>query len=376
MTRQAQTAGSPARQPVSAAAPIQGAATHPLQALADASPASAGLLALRGLAANAPAVQRLQALQMRADVAQMRGGARTSVPSYRPILQRNAFLTNLANPAGQIDYGVISGGGATANQVLLYNAISDAVNQNRRNQAVLAAIEASGQGANFEQYAAGQDWTLGAIVAAGQDIRSSHSGGAIDPNLPQAAYEPGGVAGGGLTVSVAPPALNTLAERANFDWLDSSTTTHTTDPDHPQFRGPTASGGAKPTLGSVVNPALGGHQRLPTAPNRVASYFELGAHAVSDGGTKLVSGTRVVFDPFAGRYFVSEHYARQYELTNVPAATAHPFYNSVWTGLTNMLASPAYTGAGPAGQATMRETAFAQILKRFNTWAAAKAGSD
>ncbi|HET9180556.1 MAG TPA: hypothetical protein VFP59_00360 [Candidatus Angelobacter sp.] len=282
------------------------------------------------------------------------------------IVQRNAFLDQLSDAARQIDYVVISGGGATANQTLLYQSISEAVEKNRKRQAMFEGLEQAGLGAQFEAYAQGKNWTLGNLVSAGQDIRSSHSGGAIDPNLPQAAYQAAPVAGGGLTVSVAPPALNTLGERANYAWLSDSTTKHTTDPDAPEFRGPT-SPGALPTLGSTVGGGIGANNRLASAPGRVASYFELGAGTIhSSSGATLVSGTRVVYDPFNRRYFISEHYAQQYELTNVPAPSTHALHGQITNGLTTIQQDPRYIAANPAARQRMIEkNLFDKLLDRL-----------
>ncbi|WP_219011228.1 DUF4157 domain-containing protein [Aquimarina litoralis] len=287
------------------------------------------------------------------------------------VIQRNAFLDSLANAAGQIDYAVISGGGATPKQRDLYNGIKDAINKNRRNQAMLAAIQACGFGAEFRAYATHNGINIEKFATIGQDIRSSHSGGAIDPNLPQAAYETVPVANAGTVVSTAPPVLATLADHANYEWLKNTTTDHTTDPDHPKFRGPTATGGAKPTLGDSINPGPTPNVRLAPNANRVASYFELGAHSVhtlQDGVmTKVVSGTRVVFDPFSDRYFVSEHYAKQYELTNVPAATTHGYYARMQTSINNFITKPIYLGVPANWQKNQRENfLYPKIDKAFD----------
>ena len=315
------------------------------------------LSALQRLADGSSQVRQLQNVQALAN------GGQVAQP-YPDVIQRNAFLTGLANANSQIDYGVISNVGATQGQQDLCSAISAPINKHRRKQAILNALEAENLGAEFEVYLGQSGWTLAGFLAAGQDIRSSHSGGAIDPELPQAAYEAAPVAGGGLVVSVAPPALNTLAERANYDWLEQSTTMHTTDPDHPSLRGPSATGGAKPTLGSVINAGAGGG-RLAASANRVASYFELGASKVRDSvsGIVHVDGTRVVVDPFNNRYFVSEHYAKQYELLNVPAANTLAIYQGLRNLIQQKTSTPAYLAANPAGKLTVREAIYAKLLK-------------
>lgn len=53
------------------------------------------------------------------------------------IVQRNAFLDQLSDAARQIDYVVISGGGATANQTLLYQSISEAVERTAKGKPCL-----------------------------------------------------------------------------------------------------------------------------------------------------------------------------------------------------------------------------------------------
>ncbi len=251
-----------------------------------------------------------------------------AIPSN--VLQCNRFLDTQSNQYGQIDYERISGQGATDDQKILYNAISDAVDRNLTRQAILLAVDDAGLGDQFEEYVTNvKNWPLSALATVGEEIRSSHSGGAIDPQLPKPAYEAVPVAGGGLALSVAPPVLDTLPDRVNYEWLSASTTTHTTDPDHPKFRGPTADGGVIPTLGSLIGGGQGPNLRLPNAPNRVASYFELSAKTMHRGDKVLVTGTRVVYDPFSARYFVSEHYDKQYELINVPLPFEHPVYNRV-----------------------------------------------
>ncbi len=233
------------------------------------------------------------------------------------IIQCNTFLDSVADKQGKINYGVISQHN-TEKEKVLHEAVEGSVGKMVRRQATLHALEAAGLGNDFEQYAAGGNIGSGGLASLGQEIRSSHSGGAIDPLLPQPAYEAAPVAG----VSVAPPPLNTLADRANYQHLADTTTEHTTDP----------------TVAAKND-------------NRVASYMELTAGSVSLGKDKAVTGTRVVYDPFSGKHFVSDHYQKQYELTNVPSPNAHPHYGTLLAKLQAAQAHPNYVNAAsPAAQ--------------------------
>src|SRR5262249_8504212 len=177
----------------------------------DGSPRVPTQLDLAGSIQASPVVQA----QMRM-AALINAGAKPAADG----VQRNAFLTQLANAGGQIDYTAISGGAASANQRLLFLSIGDAIGKCRKRQAMLEAIENAGLAAQFIAYAAGQRWTLGSLVSTGQDIRSSHSGGAIDPQLPQAAYENPAVAGGGVTGFFGPPGRDNPGRPANYAWLE------------------------------------------------------------------------------------------------------------------------------------------------------------
>lgn len=268
------------------------------------------------------------------------------------VHQRNAFLTGLANAANQIDYGVISVAAGGTNQHKLYTAIVDVVEKNRKRQAVLLALQDENL-ANEVVAHVNANWGghLGALTAFGLDIRSSHSGGGIDPLLPQAAYEAAPVAG----VSVAVPAHANLVESANWSHLAATTTEHTTDPDHPKFRG--AAG---------QPPLLGGAARLAASIGRVASYFEFHAESVHDNkGAKILDGTRVVYDPFNRQYFLSEHYAAQYELINVPHYNARAEYAALRAKLQAFVATPAFVAATQPVKDAALQKAIGKILKKI-----------
>jgi hypothetical protein len=205
-----------------------------------------------------------------------------------------------ANANNQIDMNNLAGN-VDAVPVL------DAVANVKRRQAVLHALEGSGVEAQVVAWAAAQG--LGPSLVGIYDpnqpwIRSSHAGAPIDPLLPQGPYD------GALAVGAAggPPAAagqSQIFGPANWSWLVESTTPHTTG--HPG--------------GNNYN------------ANRVASYFEFALMAITDVG----SG-RLVFDPFNYRWFVSDHYAVEYELINVPPAAADPAFNAVRYGTGRVVA--------------------------------------
>jgi len=275
------------------------------------------------------------------------------VYSSSSLIQRNAFLTSIANATSQIDYTVISVAATNTNEHQLYIGISNTVERNRKRQAVLQALHDANLANQVTNYV-NANWQghMGALAATNLDIRSSHSGGGIDPLLPQPAYEAVPVP----NVSVAIPNLVTLGDRANYSHLESSTTEHTTDPDHPKFRG-----------GPGQPPLLGGAQRLQASLNRVASYFEFHADSIYDlHGDKAVNGTRLVYDPFSRRYFLSEHYARQYELINVPHFSLHNEYQNLLNNLNLFMAQPAYQNANPAEKDQLLQKVIGKILSKIN----------
>ncbi len=240
-------------------------------------------------------------------------------------IQCNKFLSSLADKHGKIDYNALAQSNYGDGQAL-HEAIQEPVEKMVRRQATLQALEQAGLGTHFKNYAQNQNVDLGGLVAMGQDVRSSHSGGAIDPLLPQPAYEKNPIAG----VSVAPPALTSLADRANYDHLSNTTETHTIDPQ--------------------------GLANVAKNPSRVASYMELTAGSVNVKGKKAVSGTRVVFDPFNNKHYISDHYEQQFELTNVPSPTSHPKYQQLTSVLTQAKAKPAYKNGTQAQKDTFLHT--------------------
>jgi hypothetical protein len=208
-----------------------------------------------------------------------------------------------------------------------------------------------------------QNWGgyMGSLTATNLNIRSSHSGGGIDPLLPQPAYEQNPVAGQGTVVSVARPAARNqgLVGLANWAHLKATTTKHTTDPDHPQFRG----GQEQPQL---LGQIIGLGQRLNASNKRVASYFEFHAESVHDDqGVKVLDGTRVVYDPFNVRYFVSEHYDAQYELVNVPHYTQHPEYQTLRGNIQQFLAGNTFRQASIDKQAAAIQKVIKLILDKI-----------
>ncbi|MBC3841233.1 hypothetical protein GXW82_15775 [Streptacidiphilus sp. 4-A2] len=175
---------------------------------------------------------------------------------------------------------------------LLRLAVVPEISSIVRRQAALQALHDENRSVDLIAYcAAGPTGDSGYLASSGVNIRSSHSGTPIDRGLPQTFYLP-----------AAPPAglAGNIRAQANYAWLGASTTGHTTTPD----------------------PGSG----LAADPTRVASYFEITLPTI---GRKmgLLSGGRLCYDPFHHRCFISEHYAVQYELINLPAVTAHAVYN-------------------------------------------------
>lgn len=246
-------------------------------------------------------------------------GALLRQPAASPgVIQRNAFLTRCANTSTgnptQIDYVQVVNAGNSYDTDLgkLHFGIAGLVGKTLRRQATLQALEDENIANEVTAYSqAHLNGNLGAFVSTSTDIRSSHSGGRIDALLPQDAYDPGrplGAAGGVGAVLPGKPVAATQGIRgpANWSWLDGSTERHTTHPDAGLLHG--------------INDI-----------NRVASYFEYHFDTITDvkNKTKLLSGGRLVFDPFNHTFYVSEHYAAEYELINVPAVIADPAYNRV-----------------------------------------------
>jgi hypothetical protein len=177
------------------------------------------------------------------------------------------------------------------------------IDQVRRRRAVLLALENSNLAPVVQAYTQGSP---GFLVSSFDPlrpwVRSSHSGNPIDPDpsLVQAPYDATlapGAAGG-------PPLASAqgVVGPAFWDWLMSSTTSHTT-------------GGH----GIQLPPGVGVNF------NRVASYLEVTLGGVH-GPAGHLAGGRLMYEPFAERWYVSDHYALEYEVVNVPAAAAHPQY--------------------------------------------------
>ena len=208
------------------------------------------------------------------------------------------FLSDLArettNTTNRIDYATVSVSGKD-NLRLLKLAVVPEVNSIVRRQAALQALHDQGRSVDVIAYCAnGVTGDSGYLASTGVNIRSSHSGTPVDRGLPQGPYLP-----------AAPPAglvAGNVRGQANYAWLIQSTTDHTTAPD--------------PALGSG----------LAADPTRIASYFEITLSAIGRR-MRLVDGGRLCYDPFHHRCFVSEHYAVQYELVNLPVVTAHAVYN-------------------------------------------------
>ncbi|BCJ47775.1 hypothetical protein GCM10010168_21340 [Actinoplanes ianthinogenes] len=195
------------------------------------------------------------------------------------------MLQSWANSSGQIDYPGLATKPAAEP---LFSAVAAV----RKRQAVLHGLEGSGVEKDVVAWA--KDHGLGPSLVGTYDperpwIRSSHSGTPIDVKLPQGPYDSTKAAGapGGPPAAAA---VGLIVGPANWNWLESSTTEHTT----------------------AKNAKL------------VASYFEFGL-----GHIPKVDGGRLVFDPFNYRWFVSEHYAVQYEVINVPPATTDPIVGKV-----------------------------------------------
>ncbi|MCX4749873.1 hypothetical protein OG455_30895 [Kitasatospora sp. NBC_01287] len=202
-----------------------------------------------------------------------------------PFLDDCARTTT--NTLNRIDYQKVRP--ATKDDLgLLSKAVVPRVESIVRRQAVLQALEDEGHSAGVLALCANDS---GPLASSRLEIRSSHSGAPIDRGLPQGPYGPAALPAG--------VAANQLRARANYAWLQASTTDHTT----------------KPAAASGLQPD----------PARVASYFEVTLPEI--GRTmQLVSGGRILYDPFHHRFFISEHYRSFYELIGVPAVTADPDY--------------------------------------------------
>jgi hypothetical protein len=217
----------------------------------------------------------------------------------------NACAQQAAGPANQISYPVVAGaaGGVLAR---LWQGIGTSMTEILRRQAALRALDDGGRGpAALALWPAGGRFFL---ASQATPIRSSHSGTPIDPNLPRGPYTPAappaGLAGAGIRL------------RASYEWLSESTTEHTTHP-----------------------------PGLPADPNRVASYFEVTLQRIrftpARGPELILDGGRVCYDPFGHRAFISEHYAAQYEITNLPALNTPPIYAAVIAEINNFAAAHA-----------------------------------
>ncbi|HSA53388.1 MAG TPA: hypothetical protein VLH10_25160 [Yinghuangia sp.] len=205
-----------------------------------------------------------------------------------PFLTRCAQAT--AGTATQISYPTVIAA-KSGDLGLLHNAIGNTLDRLLGRQAVLAAIDAEGRTNDAVTYCNGVGGPM-FLVSSNTPIRSSHSGAPVDAGLPQGPYD-------------AAPAAATagIRGRANWAWLRESTTPHTTDPG-----------------------------TLPANPNRVASYFELHVPTIKDGAKQVqLDGGRLVYDPFNQRYFLSSHYAAQYELINVPTLGTVPVFQTIRT---------------------------------------------
>ncbi|MDI2125998.1 hypothetical protein [Yinghuangia seranimata] len=215
----------------------------------------------------------------------------------------SAFLTRCAQAStgttNRIDYPTVLNAN-TGDLGYLHMFATDVTDHMLRRQAMLQALDTEGRTNDMIAYCGGDG--PGFLASIGSPIRSSHAGAPVDPLLPQAPYNGG-----------APPAAATagIRGRANWAWLANSTTEHTT-------------------------------KFAPADPNRVASYFELHVPTIRDGkNAALLEGGRVVYDPFGHRFFISAHYAAQFELVNVPAVTAHPSYAAARTEIQNFAAARA-----------------------------------
>lgn len=215
----------------------------------------------------------------------------------------NYLLTTCAQMTtgskARIDFGAVRGAlnDPRPEVKLLAWGITDVMNQVLKRQATLKAIHDSAQSAAIIAHFG----AVGFLAAAGTDIRSSHAGAPIDPKLPQGPY-----------VAAPPGAMGNVRGQANWEWLQNSTTEHTTF----LFK--------------------------PPDPNRVASYFEMTLETITDNqGVDQLRGGRIVYDPFNHRFFISEHYADQFELTNIPAVQADASYAAVMADIALQAAVPA-----------------------------------
>jgi hypothetical protein len=173
---------------------------------------------------------------------------------------------------------------------LLGRYTTHAVEPVLRRQATLRALHDEGHRAEVTNYCTQQGSDVGFLASYGMGIRSSHAGAPVDTQLPQGPYN-----------LAAPPAAATadLLGAANWEWLKASTTEHTT-------------------------------RYHPRDDTRVASYLEITMMDIHDDkGTLQLGGGRVVYDPFNFGWFVSEHYKKQFRLTNVPVVTTVPVYATV-----------------------------------------------
>ncbi|WP_436790660.1 hypothetical protein [Yinghuangia sp. YIM S10712] len=218
------------------------------------------------------------------------------------LLAKCAELTT--GSKDRIDFPTVRGAVTHANVELklLCWGVADMMDRVLRRQAALRALDDGGRGADVLAHFA--NGGPGFLASLGTPIRSSHSGAPVDLKLPQGPYD------------AAPPGATAgIRGRANWAWLEASTTRHTTH--HP-----------------------------PVNVNRVASYFELEVPTITDDkGTVQLSGGRVVYDPFAHRFFVSEHYKDEFEFVNVPAVNADQAYQDISQEITTHAAAVAAGGA-------------------------------
>jgi hypothetical protein len=223
--------------------------------------------------------------------------------AMRRVLARNNFLDDCVRDARgtarAIDYQALRAASRGALK-LLWDALGPTLDAVLNRQSTLQALDDSHLAAQVRAALPNLPArpSVGSLAAAGVGIRSSHSGGSIDPNLPLYPYAGNGAPLAGEAAKPA-SATTTLRGEANWAWLVESTTAHTTSPEH----------------------------GLPPNPARVASYFELHIPTIRhpSSGTELLKGGRLVYNPFAHTAHVSEHYGQQYEISNLPAP-----HQTVW----------------------------------------------
>jgi hypothetical protein len=223
----------------------------------------------------------------------------------------NALLTLCAQQTThsdtRIDYATLATAQGTGPLAMLAASVTSAMIPLLRRQVVLQALQDRNLTNGVASWINTINGYFGMLSSISIDIRSSHSGGVFDTNLPAAhpAYDPSlptnqppAAAGH----AEGPPTHAGLRDLANWTWLAQTTTEHTT--------------GFYPGNKPVQEPPFVGANPVPRDANRVAAYFEiqLGTVHTTSGD---ISGGRMVYDPFHHRFFLSDHYESEYELIDV-----------------------------------------------------------